>query len=342
MPLFRAALAVLLLFAPSAARAACQIGSFDAATSIFFLDLNDNGIWDGVAGGDASSEIASFAGPGISIVGDWNGDGVDDTGKVVGTRFYLDLNGNRDWDGNAGGDRNTDFAPSFGAGTPVVGDWNGDGADEIGVYMPGGEPRFLLDATGNGVWNGKAGGDRNGNFPAVGSPLIANWNGDRYGNDVIAVAPSGFLIDANGNFAWNGNGSSNGDPHDVNASFRIPYAPSGPRLAVAGDWFGIGRDTPGVYYPLDSTFFLDGNGSFGWDSGDGFGQLGLFTGTGTPLVCDWDGDGDTDIGKVVGGNRFLLDRNGDRYWNGTLHGDRSTVFDVGAPATPLVGRWVSP
>lgn len=331
----RAALVVLLLLAAPAARAACRIGSFDAAASIFFLDLNDNGTWDGTAGGDASSEIASFAGPGIPIVGDWNGDGVDDTGKVVGTRFYLDMNGNRDWDGNAGGDRNTDFAPSFGAGVPVVGDWDGDGDDEIGVFRPDGS-RFLVDANGNGVWDGNAGGDHNGNFPAVMTPLVANWNGD--GSDVIAAAGGQtFYIDANSNFAWNGSAGG-----DIAANFHAFISPSG---ELAGDWFGIGRPSPGTYYAPRSEFYLDGNANFRWNGapgGDAFGQLGLFTGTGTPLVCDWDGDGDTDLGKVVGGNRFLQDRNGDHYWNGPFHGDRSTVFDVGAPATPLAGRWVLP
>jgi hypothetical protein len=32
----------------------------------------------------------------------------------------------------------------------VVGDWDGDGTDEIGVFMNGG---WWLDASGNGVWD---------------------------------------------------------------------------------------------------------------------------------------------------------------------------------------------
>jgi len=41
-------------------------------------------------------------------------------GRVVGTNFVIDLNGNRAWDGAAGGDRNTNFAIG-GAGIPFGG-----------------------------------------------------------------------------------------------------------------------------------------------------------------------------------------------------------------------------
>jgi hypothetical protein len=46
----------------------------------------------------------------------------DDLGLVVGTKYDIDLNGNGVWNGNAGGDRVTDFKFG-GVGTPVAGKW---------------------------------------------------------------------------------------------------------------------------------------------------------------------------------------------------------------------------
>jgi hypothetical protein len=338
-----AAFAVVLAWAPlltaGGARAACQIGSFDPVTSVFHLDANDNGLWDGVAGGDVASEVASFAGPGLPLVGDWNGDGVDDTGKLVGLRFYLDMDGDRKWTGNAGGDRNTSFAASFVVQEPVVGDWNGDGRDQIGVYL--GQGRFLLDANGNGIWDGAAGGDYNVLFARRGNstPIIADWNGDGV-DDVGILVPflSGFrpvyaVLDWDGDRIWAG--QAGGD-----AATSLFYG-----TPVLGDWLGIGQVSFGDFSADRSTFHLDANADLLIPSvggGDIVGSLGLFTGVGSPLVCDWDGDGDTDLGKVTPSGRFVLDRNGNRQWDGAALGDRSTVFDVGAPATPLVGRWVAP
>ena len=46
---------------------------------------------------------------------------------------------------SAFGDLSTDL--------PVIGDWNGDGTDEIGVWHPGPTARFFLDLNGNYTWD---------------------------------------------------------------------------------------------------------------------------------------------------------------------------------------------
>ncbi len=58
---------------------------------------------------------------------------------------YLDFNGDGVWDGGT-----TDKVFGFGmAGVePKVGDWNGDGKDEIGIYING---FWSLDMNGDGV-----------------------------------------------------------------------------------------------------------------------------------------------------------------------------------------------
>jgi hypothetical protein len=58
--------------------------------------------------------------------------------------WYLDNDGSGTWNF---GDKSYSFgAPGF---TPIIGDWNGNGKDKIGVYMDG---AWYLDYLGNGTW----------------------------------------------------------------------------------------------------------------------------------------------------------------------------------------------
>ena len=83
----------------------------------------------------------------------------------------------------------------------IAGDWNGDGFDEIGIYRGN---QFWLDANGNGVWDGVAGGDRFHTFRNVGDkPLVGDWDGD--GDDDLGTWNGGFFhLDLNGNGVWDG------------------------------------------------------------------------------------------------------------------------------------------
>ena len=131
----------------------------------FFLDDNGNGIWDGIPSDARFTFIPSLTVPDTQIVlGDWTGSGATDVAKYDTTtgRFFGDLNGNRVWDGNAGGDINSPFAAAFatsnGGGVIVVGDWDGDGDDNIALYVPSADLIFV-DVNGNFVWDGVGGGD---------------------------------------------------------------------------------------------------------------------------------------------------------------------------------------
>jgi hypothetical protein len=81
----------------------------------------------------------------------------------------LDLDGNFIWNPSV------DVTAAFGGvgDTPIIGDWNGDGVDEIGVYRPPFR-EFFLDADGNFIWNPPA--DVVAAFGAVGDqPIIGKW-----------------------------------------------------------------------------------------------------------------------------------------------------------------------
>ena len=64
--------------------------------------------------------------------------------------------------------------------TSVLGDWNGDGKTEIGIYKDG---TWYLDYNGNGIWD--TGIDRLNYFGTLGwTPIVGNWNGDATGDKI--------------------------------------------------------------------------------------------------------------------------------------------------------------
>ena len=171
-----------------------KIGVFRAGG--WFRDDNGNGIWD-------DSLFTGFGQAGdLPIVGDWNGDGKTKIGvfRPGAGVFYLDYDGNDIWDGcGSGPDRcYTNFV--LPGDSPVVGDWDGDGKAEIGVFRNNG--LWFLDANGNGIWDG-CGTDLCLSFGASGKPVVGDWNND--GKAKVGVFNNGtWYLDYNGNGAWDG------------------------------------------------------------------------------------------------------------------------------------------
>jgi hypothetical protein len=63
------------------------------------------------------------------LVGDWNGDGVDELAVVHGSTFtFLD---------GARGNHTRQFSFGHDGDVPVAGDWNGDGIETVGVFHAG-------------------------------------------------------------------------------------------------------------------------------------------------------------------------------------------------------------
>ncbi len=234
-------------------------------------------------------------------------------------QFLLDINGNYRWDAGS------DLVSSFGlkGDLPLVGDWNGDGRDEIGVWRPS-NTTFYLDVNGNSAWD--PGVDVAAAFGISSDvPLSGDWDGD--GTDEIGVWRPGnttFYLDFNGNFAW--------DPAiDKSGAFGISTD-----KPVVGDWDGDGDDQIGVWRADTATFYLDYNGNYQWNPrADRSGTFGL--GTDVPLSGDWDGDGDDQIGVWRPSNTtFYLDANGNYAWD--LGADISALFGA-TRDKPVVGRW---
>ena len=176
-----------------------------------------------------------------------------------------------------------DTTVSFGAAgyRPVVGDWDLNGTDTIGVYD-------------NGTWylrNSNTAGSADVAPFAYGiaayRPVVGDWNNDN--RDTVGLYDNGTWYLRNSNTA--------GSPDVAAFAFGIAsYTP------LVGDWDGNGTDTIGVY--TGDTFYLRNSNTAGAaDVVVGFGGAGY-----TPVVGDWDGNGTTTIG-VRDVNGTILARN---------------------------------
>jgi len=209
------------------------LGMYDSER--FYLDTNGNGAWDKVSGGDTFRDfgINPLRATATPVKGDWDGNGVDDLGLYQNGAFYLDANGNGVWDKVSGGDTFRDFGinPIRATATPVIGDWDGDGDDDLGLYN---NESFFLDTNGNGVWDKVSGGDTFRDFGinpirTTATPVIGDWDGD--GTDDLGIHNGGFFyLDTNGNGVWDK--VSGGDTyHDFGIN---PIRSTG--LPLAGRW----------------------------------------------------------------------------------------------------------
>jgi len=130
---------------------------------------------------------------------------------------------------------------------PVVGDWNGDGVDSIGIYN-----------TKTGVFslrNSNSAGAADGSFRWTSAnkawlPIVGDWDGN--GADSIGLynATSGTFYHRNVN-------SSGG------AEITARFGPTRTAAPEIGDWNADGIDTIGTYVAKTGTFSLRNTNSAG-------------------------------------------------------------------------------
>ncbi|HZN34324.1 MAG TPA: SdrD B-like domain-containing protein [Pirellulaceae bacterium] len=214
--------------------------------------------------------------------------------------------------------------------TPVVGDFNGDGKDEIGVYYEG---EWFLDLNGNGHW------DPADLWAKLGSkadkPVIGDWDGDgkddigiygpEWAGDPVQIEHEPGLPDQD-NQRRREQKPKNVPPNPEEATDGerlLRLTAQGKERAdlidhvfafggrndhpIAGDWNGDGIRSIGVFREGKWHFDMDGDGR--WSDGDKlakFGQKGDL-----PVVGDFNGDGIEEI-AVFRGGRWIIDTNGNR------------------------------
>jgi hypothetical protein len=201
----------------------------------------------------------------LPVMGDWNGDGRIRVGVYRKGDWYLDLNGNRKWDGVEGGDGIFQFG--LPGDTPVVGDWTGDGVTKLGVFRcpqdPHAECTWALDINGNRRF------DANDVFLRYGLPgdipTVSAWSGGKI--DKIGVFRNGvWFIDSNGNGRF--------DPSDQRLVF-----------GAAGDMPVVSRSRGKIGVYRSGKWLLDWNGDRRWDAGDR--EFVFGNPHDRPLIAEW-------------------------------------------------------
>jgi hypothetical protein len=186
----------------------------------------------------------------------------------------------------------------LGGGKTIVGDWDGDGYDDIGLFRPL-TGTFVLFVNGNlfktvTLLDGKPGG----------VPLVGNWNG-LFGDELGLFRP------AIGKFVLDIDGDGVSSDSDDRVGAILDGKPYGKPLV--GDWNGIGGEEVGLYRPGTGVFTLDVDLDLATMDADDTvitrlaGKVG-----GQALVGDWNGDGRDDVGLFFSlSGQWLLDTNRD-------------------------------
>ena len=250
-------------------------------------------------------------------------------------------------------------------GHAVAGDWNGDGKDEIGLFVGG---DWYLDADNDGVYDLYA---HLGETTDQG--VVGDWDGDgktdiavfgpQWESDPLLIKtdpglPSDFnftTVSATRTRAKNmpmlnvleGDDASRYIRGAENNAATIPMGQhltsnklradmvdhvfqfgSRDAVAVAGDWNGDGRAEIGVY--RNGMWYLDMDGNGKWDSEKDV-VVPAVEGKYTPVVGDWNGDGIDNIGLFADGE-WYLDTDGDYQYDKVEHLGK-------AGDEPVAGDW---
>ncbi|MEM6687956.1 MAG: SdrD B-like domain-containing protein [Planctomycetota bacterium] len=231
----------------------------------WYVDLNGSGAWDA---GDLWLSLGTALDR--PVVGDWDGDGKDDVG-IFGRRWaYDEIRIRRDpglpdpanyrrrfvesdetrmrrepvddegkrymqrTDQGALRADEVDHVFQYGeqTDTPLSGDWNGDGIDQIAIYRSG---QWLLDSDGDGRATRR---DEVANFGSPGDfPVVGDFDGDGI-DDLAVVRGNIWIIDTDGDRRLTGN----------DKVIRIEDPSMTPNdVPVAGDFDNDGRDEPAYY-----------------------------------------------------------------------------------------------
>jgi len=237
--------------------------------------------------------------PGGDFVGKFTVDTRVEIASFFAGSFWIDLNQNGLYDPANPDPLNRDVVYQFGENgglvdRPIVGDWNGDGYDEIGLYAidtGSGTYRFRLDRNANGIFDpGPDPIDDPQPFTILaapifeGFPVAADWNGDGI-DDLGLLATGQWYLDLNGD----------GTVNPATEAFPTNFAGT----PFVGDWDGTGTPRVGTYDLNQQAFLLDMNNDKVFEPAIDWRIDWAGDGDVRPLVGDFDADFDTNIGLVV-------------------------------------------
>ncbi len=200
---------------------------------------------------------------------------------------------------------------------PVVGDWNNDGVDTIGIYRNSTGFFFLSDS------NTTPNVDYTVLFGNPGdTPFAGHWTADTSGSGI------GVYRNSNGILYQRKSLTSGFD------DFFAIYGNPGD-IGFAGDWNGDGFDSVGIYRPDNQTWYLSNNST---PTGITFSDINfVWYASGIPVVGDWDGNGTSTIGHGDAVTGLIVLNNANAAPT-TLN-----IFPYGPTGgKPIAGKWVAP
>ncbi|MFN8419140.1 MAG: PQQ-dependent sugar dehydrogenase [Anaerolineae bacterium] len=253
-----------------------SIGIYRPSTNTFYLrNANSTGIADiTVSLVSLGMDPTTFRD--VPVVGDWNGDGIDTVGFYRRGRLSDNAGAGLFLLSNSNSSPQVDYSFILGnpSDTPIVGDWDGNGADSVGVFRPSNGLIYIKNTLSTGF----------ADFTMVlGNPgdvgIAGDWDND--GKDSPGVyrpgaAPQFYLTNQVCNCAVSS---------DYNVVFGNPND-----QPFTGDWNGDGRSGVGVYRTSNgitylrndptSSGFSDNSFVYGINGDIAFG--GRWTATGAP------------------------------------------------------------
>ncbi len=263
-----------------------SVGLYDPSSSTFLLrNTNDSGYADEVYSyGAAKSDM-------VPIVGDWTGTGVQSIGlydQSTSTFYLRNMSGLQGPNDQGYADTVFTFGPAHSNDVPVVGDWNGDGKDSIGLYDPETSTFYLRNTDSLQGPNDHGYADIVFNYGAPHShmlPVIGDWDGS--GQDGIGLYSQStstfYLREATQLQGANDHGFA-----DVVFNYGAPHQQF---LPIAGDWNGGGKDGIGLYDQETSMFYLRNSIQLQGPSDHGFADLTFLYGSAhsdqLPLAGRW-------------------------------------------------------
>jgi hypothetical protein len=242
--------------------------------------------------------------------------------------WFLDSNGNYAWEGGV-----DTIVQTFSAAnsTPVVGDWDGSGDTQLGLFQPG-TLQWHLDLNNDRAIDGCAIDACHGPFGAASDIAIAGkWNRSQHQIGVFRPSTGYWYLDRNADGDF--------DRCKTDRCIRLRNYISGD-LPVVGDWSGEGISHLGLFRPSTGQWFLDQNGNRAWDGCrrdrciETFGSAGDL-----PVTGDWDGSGRSNIGVWrPSTGQWFLDYNGNGVWDGCSVDICVTAFGASGDI-PVAGKW---
>ena len=211
---------------------------------------------------------------------------------------------------NTGGPANNVFPYGSPSDVSLVGDWDGDGFDSVGIRR--GNEFFLRNSNSSGP------GQIQFKYGVSSDiPVIGDWNGD--GVDTVGIyRPS--------QARWYLRNDNSAGPPDITFLYGIPN-----EVPLVGDWDGDGIDTIGIYRTSDRKYFLRNSNS------GGIANLEFVYGNpdlDVPLVGDWNGDCIDTVGTYRGSQQGWFLRN----TNTSGPANLSFLYGI-LNEKPVVGAW---